>query len=516
MSAPHIAGDIWRDCYIFENENIEAQTIDVGLYHWIKDDETRLIKDDLVPNTDLWWYQRREAAWVSSQVDNNDHLPPVYGRSHVVDIDPYHQKTLEFPITCCVGMEKGAWWDWDDLNLSLYYNYSSNGVSGWTGWTFYENTSHRPYIFIFNASNASGSGHYRFCSILNVNGTIDEFPPGPDAKAAVNISIDAYFNCETKNLYANTATLFNSSGSSTQSVNITSYEWDFGDGCNSSDANPTYNYTDDGVYNVTLTIINDAQQSDNITKTIVVRNKPAEVDFTPGYKVVFVDEQVNFTDNSNDNDGTISQWNWELGDGTNSSLQNTTKSYSTSGFYDISLEVTDDDNDTSKTINYILVIDSLVNQSKTQQNNIWNKIQDAVDNSSSNDIIYIENGTYNEDITINKSIYLIGEDRDNVIISGSVVMSNPCDYEFPDNKSVDLFIPVNMTGNELLLHFNNDSDAGENYATSDWVYDYSGEENNGSKYGPSGAEHDRYSVVIFNRIKIVTMNLKFLNTYYSN
>lgn len=43
-------------------------------------------------------------------------------------------------------------------------------------------------------------------------------------------------------------------------------------------------------------------------------------------------------------------------------------------------------------------------------------IQDALDNASNNDIILVQPGIYLETILINKSIQLIGEDRDNTII----------------------------------------------------------------------------------------------------
>ncbi len=44
-------------------------------------------------------------------------------------------------------------------------------------------------------------------------------------------------------------------------------------------------------------------------------------------------------------------------------------------------------------------------------------IQDAIDNASEDDRIYVFNGTYNENIEINKKITLVGENRDNTIIS---------------------------------------------------------------------------------------------------
>jgi PKD repeat protein len=44
----------------------------------------------------------------------------------------------------------------------------------------------------------------------------------------------------------------------TSSNNPTAWEWDFGDGLgNSTEQNPTYNYSSPGTYTVTLTIEND-------------------------------------------------------------------------------------------------------------------------------------------------------------------------------------------------------------------------------------------------------------------
>ena len=46
-------------------------------------------------------------------------------------------------------------------------------------------------------------------------------------------------------------------------------------------------------------------------------------------------------------------------------------------------------------------------------------IQDAIDNASNGDTVYVFSGIYNEFLSIEKSIQLIGEDRDNTIINAS-------------------------------------------------------------------------------------------------
>jgi hypothetical protein len=107
------------------------------------------------------------------------------------------------------------------------------------------------------------------------------------------------------------------------------------------------------------------------------------------------------------------------------------------------------------------------------ENKTWTTVQKAIDNLSSLDVLYIKNGTYSENIVINKSITIIGESKNNVTIKGHVTSVLSHDYELPENCKFDFITNVNMTGNELLLKFNNDSEVGENYLSSDNLYDYS-------------------------------------------
>ncbi|HEC75756.1 MAG TPA: hypothetical protein ENI33_00660, partial [Thermoplasmatales archaeon] len=49
----------------------------------------------------------------------------------------------------------------------------------------------------------------------------------------------------------------------------------------------------------------------------------------------------------------------------------------------------------------------------------YSKIQYAIDNASDGDTIFVYNGTYYENVVINKSISLIGEDKNTTIIDGN-------------------------------------------------------------------------------------------------
>lgn len=66
-----------------------------------------------------------------------------------------------------------------------------------------------------------------------------------------------------------------------------------------------------------------------------------------------VGEEIQFTDNSSDADGSIDIWAWDFGDGTTSNDQNPVHTYSVANTYEVTLEVTDNGglmNSISKTI----------------------------------------------------------------------------------------------------------------------------------------------------------------------
>ena len=51
--------------------------------------------------------------------------------------------------------------------------------------------------------------------------------------------------------------------------------------------------------------------------------------------------------------------------------------------------------------------------------NNYTKIQDAINAASNGDTIFVYSGTYYENVVINKSINLIGEDKNTTIIDGN-------------------------------------------------------------------------------------------------
>ncbi|MFA5212285.1 MAG: PKD domain-containing protein, partial [Methanoregula sp.] len=121
--------------------------------------------------------------------------------------------------------------------------------------------------------------------------------------------------------------------------------WDFGDGNTSTEQNPTHTYSTPGTYTVNLTVTN-YRGTDTVTKTGYITKiiSPAPVaDFTANVISGVSPLLVQFTDQST---GTVINWFWDFGDGTNSTSQNPTHWYAP-GMYSVNLTVANSDSSKS-------------------------------------------------------------------------------------------------------------------------------------------------------------------------
>jgi PKD repeat protein len=154
---------------------------------------------------------------------------------------------------------------------------------------------------------------------------------------------------------------FDASNSSDLNGNIVSYEWDYGDQTTGSGVNSTHAYSSEGIYTVTLTIIDNDGIADIATKLITVMPKPLppEASFTFSPTSPEVSQTVTFdASNSSDPDGTIVNYFWIFGDGTTENQTGgvtTIHSYTSEGSYNVTLTVTDNDQLTNTTAKSITV-----------------------------------------------------------------------------------------------------------------------------------------------------------------
>lgn len=135
------------------------------------------------------------------------------------------------------------------------------------------------------------------------------------------------------------------------------YLWDFREGFNSTHKNPTHRFTSSGSKYVELTVKDDEDTEDSITKSItIVPNVPPIADFSYSPENQKINHDVHFTDESLDSDGYIVEWFWDFGDGITSTQENPIHQFKEGGKYSVRLTVTDDNGDSDELVKKIKII----------------------------------------------------------------------------------------------------------------------------------------------------------------
>ena len=135
--------------------------------------------------------------------------------------------------------------------------------------------------------------------------------------------------------------------STDQDGTIASWQWDFGDGKTTVTKSPTHRFSDNGKYNVKLTVTdNDGASSEKQTE-LTVKNIVPSAFFSFSPSKLYTDTEAKFTDTSTDQDGTIASWEWDFGDGYTSTNQNPAHKFGSNNEYAVKLTVTDNDGDSN-------------------------------------------------------------------------------------------------------------------------------------------------------------------------
>ncbi len=138
---------------------------------------------------------------------------------------------------------------------------------------------------------------------------------------------------------------FNASSST---GNIISYEWLFGDGDIGSGSNVSHTFSSAGDYNVTLKVTDNDGAIDQETITIsvtnpITSNTPPTAIIASTTSVGKAPLQIHFDGSaSTDNDGTITNYAWDMGDGGTATGSKLTYTYVSAGTFNATLTVTDD------------------------------------------------------------------------------------------------------------------------------------------------------------------------------
>jgi len=134
--------------------------------------------------------------------------------------------------------------------------------------------------------------------------------------------------------------------------------WDFGDGSpiDSINLNPVHTYVAAGNYTVQQKVI-------GADGCIEINSQPLLIGSIPIAGIIPADgcasALIQLNDNSSTAVGTINQWNWDLGNGTTSTLQNPTAMYASAGTKNITLSVQSLEGCESATVSTTLEVNPL-------------------------------------------------------------------------------------------------------------------------------------------------------------
>ncbi|MBK7764256.1 MAG: PKD domain-containing protein [Bacteroidetes bacterium] len=119
-----------------------------------------------------------------------------------------------------------------------------------------------------------------------------------------------------------------------QSTNVTTYNWDFGDGSSSASSNPTHTFGSAGTYTVVLYTLNPStcNKIDSVKQTIVIFPAPvADFNWAPN------PPQPNVPNTFTNLSTGATSYLWNFGDGITSTNKDEIHIYQKDGFYDVCL-----------------------------------------------------------------------------------------------------------------------------------------------------------------------------------
>jgi PKD repeat protein len=221
-------------------------------------------------------------------------------------------------------------------------SYDSDGVIVSFFWDFGDGSNSSGVAV--SHSYADNGSYTVILTVTDDDGVVDSVSA---AKSVLNRVPVASFSESATTVYTNDVITFNASSSFDPDGSIVSYLWDFGDGANSTEVNTTHAYPDDGLFTVTLTVIDNDGESTSSTATKTILNRSPTAVFTESASTVYNGQPIHLNaSDSFDPDGVIVSYFWDFGDGTNGTNVITEHTYLINGTYTLTLTVTDEDGST--------------------------------------------------------------------------------------------------------------------------------------------------------------------------
>ncbi len=119
---------------------------------------------------------------------------------------------------------------------------------------------------------------------------------------------------------------------------VLEYDWDFGDGQKSMEANPNVSYGTAGTYNQSLVVKDKNECVDTALSTIDYYPIVEDIDFKPSKHLACAPAKISFKIDSIFFD-SLYEIVWDFGDGNSGNLVNPTYTYQEPGIYDVSVQI---------------------------------------------------------------------------------------------------------------------------------------------------------------------------------
>ena len=167
-----------------------------------------------------------------------------------------------------------------------------------------------------------------------------------DSLLIASLRPEARFTVDPATPTAGEPASFDPSGSNDPDGKVASYRWDFdGDGtidAETKEASATYTYEESGTVHPTLYVIDDNGDISAPFEMEIRVNAPPVAGFRASTFSLNELEEGAFIDCSYDEDGTITDWKWDFGDGATSCQSSSVHAFRADGEYTVSLTVVDD------------------------------------------------------------------------------------------------------------------------------------------------------------------------------
>lgn len=249
---------------------------------------------------------------------------------------------------------------------------------------------------------------------------------------------------------------------STSYDEIISWEWDFGDGQTSTEQNPTHVYNE-GVYSISLTIEEEDGDSDTKIKENIINveppNSPPIASFLIQASKHAINETISFTDQSSDDDGTITSWQWNFGDTTTSTAQNPSHKYESVGTYTVSLTVTDNDGASDSATRQITIHEITPPLTTNDYDGLWHNSDFSINLAASDDgsgvaeTFYRINEGSNNKLSADGQPRITSEGSNNTLEYWSVdKVGNEEDHHVLKNIKLDKTAPIANAGKDRTVN----------------------------------------------------------------